>query len=411
MRIALVVWDLSISGGTQRQALELARYLQRRGHEVKVYCAYINKSKCYPDLLNELTVIAMHKKDYSSARDGVKSWIKYPAEPLFTAEAKALADNMEKGFDLVNPHDFQAYRVAYYYKRKHGAPAVWMVNDLPRSMLPPKLGLGGRKVVDALHYFALGGPVGYLVDKRRIVQLDGAVVFDKPSMESFRRRTGITPSRMGSGLDPNSFDFVPGDGCGDKDGLTILAVGIFFPHRRFEDLVRAVGLTKKSGTKAKVLLVGSEAYDKAYASKIHTLVSSLGLEDDVVFLGEIPERELRALYSSSDLLVFPNSPQTWGLAVFEAMASGTPVIVSTGAGASEILIDAENALLVPPRNPEAIARSIRRLRRDKGLYVKLSWAGRKFVEDNVSWQAYGARMESLFLEAVSKRQSAGVRRT
>lgn len=410
MRIALIVWDLSISGGTQRQALELGRYLQRRGHEVVVYCAYINRIKCYPDLLKELTVVAVHQKDYSAARDGVRSWIRYPAEPLFTAEERTLAENMGKGFDIVNPHDFQAYRVAYYYKRLHGAPAVWMVNDLPRSMIPPKGGLGVRKVLDVLHYLVLGGPLGYLADRRRIRALDGAVVFDRPSMEAFRNRTGVTPSRMGSGLDPSSFDFVPGDGCGDKDGFTILAVGIFFPHRRFEDLVRAVGILKKKDAKAKVLLVGSEVYDKAYASRIRSLVSSLGLEDDISFLGEISERELRALYSSSDLLVFPNSPQTWGLAVFEAMASGTPVVVSKGAGASEMLSDGDNALLVPPGDPAAIARAIDRLRKNRELYIKLSWAGRKFVEDSISWEAYGARMESLFLDAVSRQKSSGVRK-
>jgi len=409
MRIALVVWDLSISGGTQRQALELARYLQRRGHEVVVYCAYINRSKCYPELLKELNIVATHKQDYSASRDGISGWIKYPAEPLFTAEARALAENMDPNLDLVNPHDFQAYRVAYYYKMAHGTPAVWMVNDLPRSMIPPR-GLSPRKLLDVLHYLVLGGPLGYLADRRRIRALDGAVVFDKPSMEAYRRRTGITPSRMGSGLDPSSFDFVPGDGCGDKDGFTILAVGIFFPHRRFEDLVRALSILSKKRIKARLLLVGSEAYDKAYAGKIRGLVSSLGLEDEVSFLGEVPENELRALYSSSDVLVFPNSPQTWGLAVFEAMASGTPAVVSTGAGASEVLSDGENALLVPPGEPASIARALERLRNDRGLYIKLSWAGREFVEEKISWDAYGTRMESLFLEAVSKRMTSGVRK-
>jgi len=406
MKIALVVWDLSVSGGTQRQALELAHYLQKVGHTVKIYCAYLNRSKCYPERLKGLDIVPMMKGDYLASKAKPRRWLFYPLEPLFTEEAKSFARNMEKGFDIVNPHEHRAYRVAYYYKKLHGTPAVWMVNDLPRSLIVPP----PRDIVNYLHYVLLGGPIGRRVDRRRIRDLDGAVVFDKPSMEAFHKRTGIMPARMGSGLDPSAFEFRLGGSCGDKEGVTLLAVGIFFPHRRFEDLLHAVDLLNKEKIRANLLLVGSESYASEYAQKVHDLVRTLGLEGQVKFMGEIPETALRSLYASSDVLVFPNYPQTWGLAVFEAMASGTPVIVSTGAGASEVLTDGENALLVPPGNPQMIAKSIKRLVDDPSLYRKLSVNGRSFVEEKISWDAYGQRMEILFNDAVSRKTMSGVKK-
>ena len=411
MKIAIVVWDLSISGGTQRQVLELAHYLVGKGHVVKVYCAYLNRSRCYPGRLEGLEISAMREGDYSRGRDNLRKWIAYPPEPMFAGEAKALSEAMDEDFDLVNPHDFQAYRAAYFYKRAHGTPAVWMVNDLPRSMVLPGLGLRPRKMLDLVHYVLLGGPLGFCVDRARIRLMDRSVVFDRPSAELLRRRTGLEPVRMGSGLDPSAFTFRPRSGCSGERAIKALAVGIFFPHRRFEDLLRAAELLAGEGYDVTVSLVGSEAYEPNYARRIHSLVSELGLESRVRFLGEVAEPELKRLYSESDVLVFPNYPQTWGLAVFEAMASGTPVIVSTGAGSSELLTDGENALLVPPGRPDEIASCMKRLCGDAQLYSKLSTNGRRFVEESVSWDSYGRRMEALFEEVVAgnrrKREGSG----
>jgi len=82
------------------------------------------------------------------------------------------------------------------------------------------------------------------------------------------------------------------------------------------------------------------------------MIKQFSLSDCVVFHGHISEEKLVEFYSTSDIFVFPNYPQTWGLAVFEAMGCGTPVVVSTSCGASEVLTDKENAILVPPKSPE-----------------------------------------------------------
>lgn len=402
MRIGLLIWDLSASGGSQRQALELARYLLGRGHEVKVCCGYLNRPRCYPDLLAPLDIQCLHEGDYASsrARQDRLGWALYPLEPFFMGEAKALARLLPERLDLVNCHDFLVYRSAYLYKRRHGTPVVWMVNDLPRSLLGPARPRAGRRWTGLMYYTLLGGPIGYVLDRRRIRALDVSIVFDKPSEERFAKRVGRKPVRMGSGLDPWAFAYRPRDQAPGKNGLRVLAVGILYPHRRFEDLLEAVAMAEKHGIQAEVTIVGSEEYDPVYSGKIRSLISSLGLGQRVRLVGEVPEPELRRMYAEADVFVFPNSPQTWGLAPFEAMASGTPVVVSTGAGCSELMTDGENALLVPPGRPDMICESLRRLCGEPGLYVRLSRSAREFVERNITWEAYGRRMEMLFEQAV-----------
>ena len=113
------------------------------------------------------------------------------------------------------------------------------------------------------------------------------------------------------------------------------------------------------------------------------------------------EEELVRNYSTSDVFVFPNYPQTWGLAVFEAMACGTPVVLSTGCGASEVLTNGENALLFFPRRAEEIAACLKQLFNDEQLWEHLSVNGRRFVEENIRWDLYGKRMLQLFSEVIS----------
>ena len=410
IRIALVIWDLSISGGSQRQALELARYLMRKEHKVKIFCAYLNRSKCYPDLLEGLDITTMNEQDYSESKSRHKSWIWYPIEPLFAEEARALSDMMDEEFDIVNPHDFQAYRTAFFYEYKrrhsrgHSTHSIWMVNDLPRSLIVPRWSPSRRGMLAFFHYYIVGGPIGRYVDRKRMRWMHASVVFDKTTADEFKRMTGSVPERMGSGLDVAKFEYRKRESVVKKGQISVLDVGVFFPHRRYEDLLNAAALLKKRGIGVKVTIVGSDRYDPVYAQKTRDLVAPLGLKDDVAFLGEVEETKLRRLYADADVFVFPNYPQTWGLAPFEAMASGTPVIVSRAAGASEVLTHEENALLVDPGKPEQIADGLQRLCEEPSRYAMLSRNGRRFVEDNVSWEAYGRRMEALFQKIIDYHQ-------
>lgn len=406
MKIAIVVWDLSVSGGTQRQALEFARYLKRSGHEVKLYSAYLDRSKCYPGLIEGLEVASLHEKEYAKTRNEVITWVLHPLEPFFPSEEKHLARMIPSGFDVVNCHDQRAYRTAYYYKRRTGAPVLWMMNDLPKSLSRPKWKPGARGALDRIHHVAFGGPVGRFLDVQHVRTLDRVAVLDRGTAEAFRSITGRGSTVVRSGLDPKAFDFRLRPLDTAKRPLVVLAVGIFFPHRRFEDLVNAASELVKAGLDVRVDIVGSEDYDREYSGQIRALVSRLGLRDRVRFVGSASEAELRRMYSESDAFVFPNFPQTWGLAVFEAMASGTPTVVSTGCGASEILADGENALLVPPGRPDMIASQLRRLFTDRALYSKLSSEGRRFVEKNVSWDSYGDTIMRLFAEAGAGKKEA-----
>ena len=406
MKIGIVTWDLNISGGTQRQALELAIHLQNLGHQVKVYTVYYDKSKCYPDLLNKLDI----KYLYSDNRDDLsrksKSLLKkiliklFPCwVPLTKTEKlyKKLTDLIDKELDLLCCHDYEVYSVGAKYKERTGGSVVWQLNDLP-------IYKSDFKSVKGIAKFILSPLRGELlfrfIHAGYIKKIDQIIVMDYLNKNKLKCNFGMESVVVRNGIDINKFRFNERKSFDNK--LKIMSNGIFFPWRRFEDLIEALKIVKDKGVEFELNHIGTDIRDKKYAQMIYKMVDQIGLSDYVKFHGAVSEEKLIDLYSTSDIFVFPNYPQTWGLAVFEAMACGTSVIVSTGCGASEVLTDGENALLVAPKSPNSIADAIIKLKENPDLWRNISINGIKFVEENIRWDLYAKNMMKVFNEVLER---------
>jgi len=402
MKIAVVVWHLNVKGGTQRQALELSNFLKRKGHEVRVFCAWFDRDRCYTDLLEGLDVKFLHGPEDCEDRSKLR-WIIHPSEPLLTGDSKRLARMMDGDFDVVNCHDHCSYRVGFFYKERTGAPIVWTMNDLPRSLRKAGASPSSSGPVGFAQHCAFGGPVASRIDLRKVREVDRILVLDERNGRMLSESTGLESTIVRSGLDLSQFVFRERSPTGRAGTFKVFAVGVFFPHRRFEDLVTAMDLLRTKGRDVTLEIAGSETHDPSYAAKVRGLVSAGHLEDRIRLLGAISEDELVEKYREADAFAFPNSPQTWGLSVFEAMACGAPAVVSRGCGASEVLSDGENALLVAPEHPDEISAAISRLMDEADLYSRLSRVGRKFVEKNITWENYGSRMMDIFEQVAKKR--------
>ncbi|HYL93360.1 MAG TPA: glycosyltransferase family 4 protein, partial [Alphaproteobacteria bacterium] len=176
------------------------------------------------------------------------------------------------------------------------------------------------------------------------------------------------------------------------DDFVLLWLGIFMPHRRLQDAIQAIHLLKSRGVKARLLLAGSDRSYPEYLTSLRTLARKLEVEDRVTFAGKVADEEITDFYCASDTFLFPNENQTWGLAVFEAMACGRPVLVSTGAAVHEVLTDMKDALLFPARNPETLSKKIELLMSNvqlrqsiarEGRALALTYTWNRFAEQNL----------------------------
>jgi len=405
MKIGIIIWELNIRGGTQRQALELALYLKKKGHLVKIYTFNLDANECYHELMKQLEIIGV-EKDMGENRLWHLPRVKRIFTPYYSLyqmkhQVEQLVKVMDEDFDIINCHDYgNVVAPAITYRKKYKTPVVWMANDLPtyHSRFRRRGPIYWAKAL--LNDFR-GSWMHKHYQMNCIKQIDSVVVLDQRNKDLFSKHLASKATIIRSGLDIKYFSPPERQTLGSSK-FQVLTTGIFFPHRRFEDVVEAMKILTDDGLEGQLDIVGAEDCAPKYAQKIRYLVEDYGIRQQVRFLGHVSEEELLLEYRSADAFVFPHSPQTWGLAVFEAMACGTPVIVSTGCGAAEVLTNGKNALLVPPESPQEIAERLKQLMQDKELWKKLSRNGRKFVEENIRWDLYGEKMVRLFKEVVKE---------
>ena len=110
---------------------------------------------------------------------------------------------------------------------------------------------------------------------------------------------------------------------------------------------------------------------------------SLGVDNLIRFAGQ--RGDIHKFYASADIFVLPTLYEPFGMVVTEAMASGLPVVVSRQAGASELITDGEDGVLIDnPSDHEEIARRLIPLIRDNGLRQRMGNKARQKVE-KISW--------------------------
>jgi glycosyltransferase involved in cell wall biosynthesis len=128
-----------------------------------------------------------------------------------------------------------------------------------------------------------------------------------------------------------------------------------------------------------------------------------GWGQDVLFPGYMDQTDLPAVYSASDLYLYPSHQEAFPIPITEAMACGTPIVTSRVNGLEEIAGQA--ALLVDPRDSEQIAEAVLELLRDPALAARLSAAGLERARI-FSWEAC-ARRTLAILEEVAGQHGPG----
>jgi glycosyltransferase involved in cell wall biosynthesis len=152
----------------------------------------------------------------------------------------------------------------------------------------------------------------------------------------------------------------------------ILFVGTIEPRKNVNGLLHAFHhlRTKYNITDTNLVIAGSHGW--LYEETMET-VNKLGLQKYTHFLGRVPDENLRKLYVSARCHIHPAHYEGFGLPPLEAMACGTPTIVSNVSSLPEVVGDA--ALLVDPNNPEEIAVAIQRLLTNEELHAELRIKG------------------------------------
>ncbi len=263
------------------------------------------------------------------------------------------------------------------------------------------------------------------VDKRdwyhnRIYRrLDGAIAITNRVREQLLTRTCLSPERVSvvaHGIDAARFspEAVPRDAARARfelpaDAFTAGIIGGIHPHKGQLEFVQALGIAAASdrelGARLHGLIVGDAREDSGYLRELREAHDALPFRDRVRFhpFADDPRFAFRAC----DVFVLASHSETFGMVLMEALALGVPSIATDRGGVPEIITDGENGLLVPRRDPGAIARALVRLYRSPELRDRLARNGRAFVREAHDLERQAARFEEAVAVALERRKRSG----
>ena len=161
----------------------------------------------------------------------------------------------------------------------------------------------------------------------------------------------------------------------------ILFVGTIEPRKNLQTLLRAFAdILSQTAHRPQLVIAGAEGW---LTDDIHRFVTALDFRDRLRMIGYLADEDLRALYSSCRLFVYPSLYEGFGLPPLEAMACGAPVIAGRIPAHEEVLRD--NARLIDPLDEAALANAIVELLENDSACEQLASRGRAHAA-NFSWQ-------------------------
>ena len=159
-------------------------------------------------------------------------------------------------------------------------------------------------------------------------------------------------------------------------------------------LLDALKLLKERGFAFRGTFVGGESKE-INAARFERELFHRGLGDYVKYLGRKFGVEKSAVFSASDIFVFPTNNDTFGLVNLEAMQYSLPVISTREGGIPDIVIDGETGILVEKNDPEGLADAIASLIEDPELARRMGHAGRKRLEENFTERHFETRFTDI----------------
>ncbi len=365
-------------GGDVNVCYNLSRELAELGHEVTIITTDYNYDPDYAQSLENVEVIPFRRVAnlglflYSP---GMKRWLR---------------SNISN-YDLVHLHNFRSYQnnIVCKYAMEFDVPYIVQ----PHGSLPR---IVERKGLKQLYDLVWGNDI--LQHASKIVAVSGN------EAEQFREfgipdeKIAVIPNGV-SDISPASLP-PPGQFRKQHDiheKHVILYVGRLHKGKGLDFLIRAFDSFLQSWTGDDVTLVIAGP-DDGSQSALEGLVEQLGLAGKVRFVGFIPSPA--AAYQDADVLVYPSVYEIFGLVPFEALLSGTPVIVTDDCGCGEIIKEAECGYLVHYGDVAGLGEALRFALEHPDVNTRMVEAGRRYIEEHLTWESVVKQVEEMYAGCV-----------
>ncbi len=293
----------------------------------------------------------------------------------------------ERSIDIVHAHEYKTDAVAWLLGRRAGI--------IP---LATAHGWTGQSLRERRVY--------YPADKRLLGRYPHVIAVST-DIKSELVRHGASADRVTvilNAIDPAVFARVPGlretvrEELGlSPDTVVIGAVGRLEAQKRFDLLLDAYADLRQRHPGLKLVVVG----DGSLRASLLGHAQRLNLADHVVFLGH--RDDIARMHHAFDLFVQSSEYEGTPNAVLEAMALETPLVATDVGGTSELAVDEQHALIVPPHDTSALCVAIERTLADPDATRARAGRARHRIEAELSFSARTRRLEDVYRALIAGR--------
>ncbi|WP_405873377.1 glycosyltransferase family 4 protein [Streptomyces sp. NBC_00005] len=397
LHIALLTYKGNpFCGGQGVYVRHLSRELARLGHRVEVIGSQpypvLDEDEAYEGRLSltELPSLDLYRSPdpfRTPGRDEYRDWIDalevatmwtggFPEPLTFSLRARRHLRARRGEFDIV--HDNQT--LGYGLLGNVGAPLVTTIHHpiTVDRQLELDAAENWQQRMSKRRWYAFTR-----MQKRVARRLPSVLTVSGTSRDEIVDHLGVRDDRIHVvhiGADTDLFS--PDPSVPVVPGRIVTTSSADVPLKGLVFLVEALAKVRTEHTDAHLVVVGKRPTEGPVAQAMERY----GLEGAVEFVKGISDAELVDLVRSAEVACVPSLYEGFSLPAAEAMATGTPLVATTGGAIPEVAgRDGETCLAVPPGDPGALAAGLSRLLGDPELRVRLGRAGRERVLRRFTW--------------------------
>ena len=377
------------TGGMNVYVMQLAREFGKRGHQVDVFTRYHDPSDPQIVELGEgARVVHLKAGPYDTTKQDLYQFI-----PEFLHAMDSFRSSQGVDYDLIHSHYWLSGRVGMALSQQWDVPHVATFHTLAKTKMRARAGEQESEIRTN-------------VERKVMESADGLVVSTEMEKDDLIRL--YQASRAKIKVVPAGVDlelFYPRDKedarekLGIEENRVILYVGRIEPLKGIKILLEAVKLLEDPRD-TRLVIVGGSLEDDAELERLKGLSEQLGIEEKVTFSGSVPQEMLPDFYSAADAFVLPSYYESFGLVALEAMACGTPVVVSRVGGLKTFIKQGETGYLIPWRCPEPFAQRLDMLLANPALKESMGKAARAQALD-MSWSGVADRLLDFYSDLMA----------
>jgi glycosyltransferase involved in cell wall biosynthesis len=368
-------------GGTLASTFSMCKELIKRGHEVTVFTTDVldarNRIKETREIVDGIEIMRFRNlNNYMAFHHRIF---------LSQGMIKKMKNNLNK-FDIVHLNEYRTLQnvFAHHYALKYDIPYVVQTHgSLINVIAKQKL----KSLFDVLGGHTL------LQDASRLIAVAPLEVEQYKSQGVSEEKIDIVPN----GIDLAEFKHLPPKGIfKQKYGLKennqiILFLGRVHKIKGIDLLISAFAGLAGDFDDARLVIAGP---DDGYLPALKSLVAELGLEQKILFTGPLFGEQKLAAYVDADVYALTSSNEIFGVSVLEALACGTPVVVTDRCGIADIIKDKVG--LVVPYETAPLKEALCQLLEDDKKRQQYGRDGKALVRGNYGWLVIAEQMERVY---------------